>query len=87
MPLRNLVWSHSALFRSRFEKAIADCKPKNIKTSPITKFWTAYKEVGKEYDNDLASKYVGDLDNSLLFVSPFLSLAPLILLSHVPFLH
>jgi len=50
-------------------------------------FWTVYSKVADEYDNDLVKKYVGDLDNSLLFVSPFTSLVPFILLSYVLFLH
>ena len=41
-------------------------------------FWTVYKKVADEHDNDLVSKYVGDLDTSLLFVSPFTPPARLI---------
>ncbi|KAF9646017.1 hypothetical protein BDM02DRAFT_3076221, partial [Thelephora ganbajun] len=33
--------------------------------------WTAYKKVADEHDNDLVSKYVGDLDTSLLFAGLF----------------
>ena len=69
------VWSESTLFRFRFERAIANLKPTKIKTDPNTNFWTAYKKVADEYDDDMVSKYVGDLDTSLLFVSKFTSLA------------
>lgn len=57
--------------------------PKKRKTDPTTNFWTAYKEVAHEYDNDMTSKYVQDLDTSLIFVSRFASLVPCILLNHV----
>jgi len=57
------------------EKAIAILKPAKIRTDPSTNFWTVYKKVADEHDNDLVSKYVGDLDTSLLFVSTFTSLA------------
>jgi len=50
-------------------------KPAKIKTDPTTNFWTVYKKVVDEYDGDLISKYIGDLDTSLLFVSAFMSLA------------
>ena len=50
-------------------------KPSRIKTDPITNFWTVYKRVADEHDTDLVSKYVGDLDTSLLFVSAVTSLA------------
>ena len=59
----------------RFEKAVANLKPAKIKTDPTTNFWTVYKKVADEYDDDLVAKYVGDLDTSLLFVSTFISLA------------
>ncbi|KAF9649361.1 hypothetical protein BDM02DRAFT_3094942, partial [Thelephora ganbajun] len=42
-----------------------------IKTDPTTNFWTVYKKVADEHDNDLVSKYVGDLDTSLLFAGLF----------------
>jgi len=69
------VRTESALSRTRLEKAIANWKPTRIKTDPTTNFWTVYKKVADEHDNDLVSKYVGDLDTSLLFVSAFTSLA------------
>ena len=72
------VRSQSALFRFRFEIAIANWKPEKIESDPTTNFWTVYEKISDEYDNGLASKYVGSLDNSLLFVSPFTSLVPLI---------
>ena len=65
------------------EKAIATLKPAKIKTDPTTNFWTIYKKVADEHDNDLVSKYVGDLDTSLLFVSMFTSLACLIRLNQI----
>jgi hypothetical protein len=73
-------------FRFRFEKAIANWKPTKIKTDPTTNFWTVYKKVADEHDNDLVSKYVGDLDTSLLFVSTFKSLALVTRLNWVPLL-
>jgi len=57
------------------EKAIADLKPPPNNIDPTTNFWTVYKGVADEHDNDLVSKYAGDLDTSLLFVSPLVSLA------------
>ena len=63
------VWAESAPSCFRLEKAIANCKPTKIKTDPTTNFWTVYKKVADEHDDDLVSKYVGDLDTSLLFVS------------------
>lgn len=58
----------------RLEKAIADLKPPARKIDPTTNFWTIYKKVSDEHDNDMVSKYLGDLDTSLLFVSAFRSL-------------
>jgi hypothetical protein len=81
------IRSESALFRFRFEKVVTSWKPEKTKIDPTTNFWTAYKKVADECDDDLVSKYAGDLDTSLLFVSPFSSLVPFILLNHVPFLH
>ena len=72
------VWSEPTVFYHRFEKAIASLNPTEHKPDPVTYFWTVYKKVADEYDNDLLSKYVGDLDTSLLFVSAFMSL-------HTPF--
>jgi len=68
---------------SRLEKAIASWKPTTTKTDPTTNFWTVYKRVADEYDNDMVSKYVGDLDTSLLFVSAFASLAYLIRMNQI----
>jgi len=68
------------------EKAITALKPAKIETDPRTSFWTAYKKVADEHDNDMVSKYVGDLDTSLLFVSTITSLACIILLNQVLFL-
>ena len=77
----SLVWSESTPSRLRLERVIASWKPTKIKTDPTTNFWTVYKKVADECDNDLVSKYVGDLDTSLLFVSAFSSLARLIRLN------
>ena len=55
-------------------------------TSPTTNFWTVYKKVADEHDNEMISKYVGDLDTSLLFVSTSPSLALLVILSRALFL-
>ena len=65
------------LFRFRLEKAIAELNPHKLKTDPTTNFWTVYKKVAEEHDNDLLNKYAGDLDTSLLFVSIFMSLTRL----------
>jgi len=65
------------------EKAISTWKPARIKTDPTTNFWTVYKKVADEHDTDLVSKYVGDLDTSLLFVSAVTSLARPIRLNDV----
>lgn len=59
---------------SRLEKAIADLKPSSVNIDPSTNFWTVYKKVADDHDHHLVSKYAGDLDNSLLFVSALLSL-------------
>ena len=45
------------------------------KTDPATQFWTVYRGVTDEHDEDLVSKYVEDLSNSLIFVSMFNVLA------------
>jgi len=84
---RSPARSESVLCRFRFEKAIASWKPEKIKTDPITNFWTVYKKVADECDSDLLSKYVGDLDTSLLFVSTLTSPIPSLLLNHVLSLH
>ena len=72
------AWTETFLSRFRLEKAITNWKPGKIKTDPTTNFWTVYKKVADEHDNDLVSKYVGDLDTSLLFVSAFTSPARLV---------
>ena len=73
------------MFRFRLENAVADLKPPPDNIDPTTNFWTVYKKVADEHDNDLVSKYAGDLDNSLLFVSAF-RLPVFCILNHVPFL-
>ena len=73
--------SEPIVFHFRFEKAIADLKPTKLKTDPAPDFWTAYKEVADKYDSDLASKYIGDLDITLIFVSVVPSLPCIIHLS------
>jgi len=63
------------------ERAIAalkPLKPAEIQADPTTNFWTAYKKVADEYDTDVASKYAGDLNISLIFVSASTFLACLI---------
>jgi len=67
------------------EKAIADLKPPPNNIDPTTNFWTVYKKVADEHDNDLVSKYAGDLDTSLLFVSALVSLVCLFVLNRVLF--
>lgn len=69
----------------RLEKIFANDKLTGTKASPTTNFWTTYKKVADEYDNDMISKYVGDLDTSLLFVSMPVSLVLLVPLNRVLF--
>ena len=73
-----------ALSRFRLEKAITNWKP--TRTDPATNFWTVYKKIADEHDNDLVSKYVGNLDTSLLFVSTSVPLPRLVYLNQVLFL-
>ena len=67
------AWSELTVFYPRFEKVIAILKPTELKPDPATQFWTVYKEVAGEYDDDLVSKYGGQLDTLLIFVSAFTS--------------
>ena len=60
------------------EKVIADLNPQERRIDPATRFWTVYKEIADEHNNDLFNKYAGDLDTSLLFVSIFTSFARLV---------
>ena len=46
-----------------------ESRPPVTHVDPSTAFWTVYKKVADEHDDDMVSKYVGDLDNSLIFVS------------------
>ena len=66
------------------EEAITSWKTGRIKTDPATNFWTVYKKVADEHDDDVVSKYVGDLDTSLLFVRTFTSLVRLLSLNQTP---
>jgi len=75
-------------FCLRLEEAISNQKPTEInkteiKADPTTNFWTVYKRIADEHDDDLVSEYVGDLDSTLLFVSSYASLARLIRLNRV----
>ena len=63
------VWTEPALSCFRLEKAIASWKPATAEVDPTTNFWTVYKKVADEHDNEMVSKYIADLDTSLLFVS------------------
>ena len=81
--LCRLFRSEPIVFHSRFEKAIAGLKPTKLKTDPAPDFWTTYEEVADKHDSELASKYIGDLDITLIFVSvitsprePFISTRP-----------
>lgn len=67
-----LVRTESLYFR--LEKAIIDSKPPATHVDPTTTFWTVYKKVADEFDDDMVSKYVGNLDTSLIFVSEVTSL-------------
>jgi len=71
------------LSRSRLEKAIANWKSGEVKTDSTTNFWTIYKKVADEHDNDMVSGYVGDLDTSLLFVGVVTSLVRFFSLNQV----
>ena len=73
--LKGFVGTELTLSRCRLEKTLADLKPDKLKTDPATHFWTVYKKIADEHDDDLLGKYAGDLDTSLLFVSIFTSLA------------
>ena len=79
------IRTKSALPHTRLEKAIANWKPEKVEPDPTTHFWTVYKRVADEYDAEMVSKYVTDLDNSLLFVSAFASLRFCIRLNQIPF--
>ncbi|KAF9647309.1 hypothetical protein BDM02DRAFT_3081760, partial [Thelephora ganbajun] len=46
--------------------------------------WTAYKKVADEHDNDLVSKYVGDLDTSLLFAGLFSAVTTTFIVQIIP---
>ena len=65
------------------EKAIASWKPVKTEADPTTNFWTVYKSVADEHDDEMVKKYVADLDTSLLFVSVFAPLGYLIRLNHI----
>ena len=91
-----LGWSFSKLtarlFRAKYasscfrlEKALTNYKPLVTKANPTTNFWTVYKKVADEHDNDMISKYVGGLDTSLIFVSMPMSLVHLTVLNRVLF--
>ena len=34
------------------------------------RFWTTYKKAADEYDEEFLGKYNGDMDTSMIFVSP-----------------
>ena len=65
----NIDFGLSRHFLPRVEKAINGLKPSEIQIDPTTDFWTAYKNAADEYDDHMVSRYVGELDTSLLFVS------------------
>ena len=79
------IRTESTLSRFRLEEEIANSKPAMV-GDPTTNFWIAYKGVAGEYDKDMASKYVGDLDASLVFVSVSTPLPRFALLNQVLFL-
>ena len=51
-----------------------ESRPPVTYVDPATAFWTVYKKVADEFDDDMVSKYVGHLDTSLIFVSEATSL-------------
>lgn len=68
------------IFRFRLESVITDSRPpKAVQADPTKTFWTTYKEVADEHDNDMIAKYTGALDSSLLFVSTFPRLVRIVL--------
>ncbi|KAF9641888.1 hypothetical protein BDM02DRAFT_3177000, partial [Thelephora ganbajun] len=69
---------------ARLEKAITGLKPPSFSVDPTTNFWTAYKKVADEHDNDLVSKYVGDLDTSLLFAGLFSAVTSQVIAQIIP---
>ncbi|KAF9782757.1 hypothetical protein BJ322DRAFT_1009072, partial [Thelephora terrestris] len=83
-PLEGFVSIESALYRSRLEKSIAEWNPHKLKTDPTTNFWTVYKKVADEHDNDLLNKYAGDLDTSLLFAGLFSAVATTFIVQIIP---
>lgn len=66
------------MFRSRLEEAIKETKPSPTNVDPTTKFWTVYKEVADEFDDEMLDQYAKDLDTFLIFVSTITSLARLV---------
>ncbi|KAF9782745.1 hypothetical protein BJ322DRAFT_168803 [Thelephora terrestris] len=69
---------------NRLEKAIKELKPAPVNTDPTTDFWTVYKKVADEHDNDLLNKYAGDLDTSLLFAGLFSAVATTFIVQIIP---
>ncbi|KAF9646010.1 hypothetical protein BDM02DRAFT_367301 [Thelephora ganbajun] len=69
---------------ARLEKAITGLKSPSIGVDPTTNFWTVYKKVADEYDNDLVSQYTGDLDTSLLFAGLFSAVTTTIIAQLIP---
>jgi len=63
------------------EKAITGLRPSEIQVDPRTNFWNAYKKVADQHDDALVSRYVGDLDTSLIFVSALAFLAYILFLN------
>ena len=69
----------------RLETAIRGLKPTPTDVDPKTNLWAAYNEVAGAHDDDMTSKYSGDLDTILLFVRMFTSLARLVSIPSTPF--
>jgi hypothetical protein len=80
-----IVGADSVLFCFRLNKAITDLNLEQKSVDPVTQFWTVYRKVAEEHDNDMVAKYVGDLDTSLLFVSVFMTASVSYLLKLDPF--
>ena len=81
------VQTESSLLCFRSGEAIANRKPARLESDPTTNFWTVYKKVADEHEKDMVSKYAGNLDACLLFVSVFASLVCFVCLNQVLFPH
>ena len=80
------VLTGSSLSCSRLERAVNNLRPERVESGPTADFWTVYEKVADERDGYIVTKYLDDLDTTLLFVSAFVILACLIWLNQDLFL-